>query len=402
LGIAAAAALSAVQAAGCASLARAPALAFIDGVEMSEDGFVPLPVERCGSYFVIEARVNDRGPYLFLLDTGATTSVVSRRLADEHPEAERDALTTVRDSTGAVGRIDSAVHIRDFHAGPLRLERLDALVMDLDTVQHAFGGRLDGILGYPAFRDMTVRFDYRAGRVSVAHGGMLGQQAPALGAARFALRHRNEPIIEIDASGVRASMLIDTGSSSLASVTERVVDELGLEPVHFGSHSGVLKSARRRVVTLPGDLRVGPVAVGNATVGVSRKERGLIGAGLLSDSVLTIDQRSGIAQIEAHDAVWVASRPRTIGFDLTWSEGLMHVRAVMPGGPAEAAGLRAGDRLVSVGGVPSDRLACGGLGSALRSREPVLVVFEREGQRRAALLAARRLNPDEMTAALSD
>jgi membrane-associated protease RseP (regulator of RpoE activity) len=69
---------------------------------------------------------------------------------------------------------------------------------------------------------------------------------------------------------------------------------------------------------------------------------------------------------------------------------MVTVTDVHPGGPANNAGIRPGDRLVSVGGQAWERFFSGGT-SALRPGEPLRVVVERGGvKRELELTAARR------------
>jgi S1-C subfamily serine protease len=76
----------------------------------------------------------------------------------------------------------------------------------------------------------------------------------------------------------------------------------------------------------------------------------------------------------------VSNGPPRLGLMAAPVPGGLEVRETMPGLPAEAAGLRAGDIVREVNGTPVPELASDALRNALRSL-PLALVVEREGAR---------------------
>ena len=116
---------------------------------------------------VFPAEVNGRGPYCFLLDTGASSSVVSPRLARElelsGPSLEGVAVSVLGNLQAQPVRLDSLATL-----GRTQYN-LDAAVIDIfDFIEKGVGARVDGIVGYNFIKDSVVSIDYPARRVALS------------------------------------------------------------------------------------------------------------------------------------------------------------------------------------------------------------------------------------------
>ena len=107
---------------------------------------------------LLNAYVGELGPFRFALDTGASTTAISPRLASRLDLS----LATIPDMTGGGGSITaSASRIRSLRVGSSTAEGLDVAVTDaLDIVSEAIGQTLDGILGYNFLSRYRVIVDY--------------------------------------------------------------------------------------------------------------------------------------------------------------------------------------------------------------------------------------------------
>src|SRR5207253_8786199 len=115
-----------------------------------------IPLEPTRTSFVTTVRVGASRPLRFLVDTGASVTVIDRSVARElriQPEKNVTAVST----TGTV-ETEGAI-LDDVRTGSLTVARTPALVTELPTfVNH---GRLDGILGMSIFAGRAVLFDVR-------------------------------------------------------------------------------------------------------------------------------------------------------------------------------------------------------------------------------------------------
>ena len=120
----------------------------------AEDGLVVVPVF-----------VNQKGPYDFALDTGASRTVISLEVAAEFGLAtEKISQLTAGGGTGTVSR----VQLNSLAVGAARQENLAAAASDFLTKLNAeLGSNLQGIVGYDFLRHYRVTLDYPRGMLSL-------------------------------------------------------------------------------------------------------------------------------------------------------------------------------------------------------------------------------------------
>jgi predicted aspartyl protease len=107
---------------------------------------------------VVPIFVNEKGPYDFALDTGASSTVISLELAVEFGLAtEKMSQLTAGGGNGTVSR----VQLSSLAIGAARQENLAAAASDFLTELNAeLGSKLQGIVGYDFLRHYRVTLDY--------------------------------------------------------------------------------------------------------------------------------------------------------------------------------------------------------------------------------------------------
>src|SRR5262249_40435502 len=134
---------------GCtASLQSAPTTAVL------AQPTVTLPTRRCANYFLVQTSLNGKGPFWMVLDTGASQTVVSPRIADQLKDDARPVNLYAEGSQGQRQDVSHIVTIRELKIGDATLSGLEAITLDLSRIQATLGANVDGILGYPAFADV--------------------------------------------------------------------------------------------------------------------------------------------------------------------------------------------------------------------------------------------------------
>jgi hypothetical protein len=259
------------------------------GAAVPPDERSPIRVPIIHDRFVlVPVMVNGTGPYLFLLDTGATSTMLSPTLA-----------TRLRLSPAG-----SAVQETATYAGPVALVRaslavgrvacrdVEVIATPLDAVQE-LDRRIAGVLGQDVLRSTNWWLDYQ-GRVLVADTE--GKYPPrGLGERVDVHWHGERPAVDV--------LLPDRQSLRL------VLDSAASSPLLFREVAGASTSADgwARLTTHFGETRarqvmVGPIRVGALVVppfaaamagdlAADRAEDGLLPTGLFEG--IYFDNRAG-------------------------------------------------------------------------------------------------------------
>jgi hypothetical protein len=301
---------------------------------------VVLPTLRCGDLFIVQALIDGAGPFAMLLDTGASISVISPRVA---------AAVGVDSRYGSVERID---------IGELHLEgSMGCLQLDIDHLSGALGREIDGILGHRVFRGVLLTYDYPAGRVS-ARVGALADDAPGVAPMSRSAR----PFVGAMLGERKINVLLDTGST--AGLVLSGFDELPLvappRPV-----SGTMRIDGLHVVRagrLSEDVRFGSFTLRQPVVRNAVGDS-LLGQAILRDFVVTVDQRRGRVQIvrpggRAVEEPLEAPGLHGPGWLLRLETDRAVVQEVFAGSAAESAGFRKDDVVLAIDGVPLRDIGC--------------------------------------------
>jgi predicted aspartyl protease len=125
---------------------------------------VPLKVITSGgeTMVLVPVRVNGRGPYDFVLDTGASSSTVSQSLSRRLRLPRTGETAQVRGVAGAA--VVPVVAVRRWTLGGQRLHGRD--LPELDLGEDFGAGQVNGLLGSDELRRFgVVRLDYKNRRL---------------------------------------------------------------------------------------------------------------------------------------------------------------------------------------------------------------------------------------------
>ncbi|MBY0312209.1 MAG: aspartyl protease family protein [Phycisphaerales bacterium] len=331
-----------------------------------------IPSRRCGNYFLIDARINDRGPFTLLLDTGAAATVLSTRAADRLSDTAREADGYATGSQGQRQRIDKVVRINTLSAGEVQFKGFEAIALDLSAIQAVLGTRVDGILGFDAFRQVLLTVDYPNSSVRVARGRLPEPDGTLI-----------LPLARSDTPQVRVRIGDDGGKGGQARTKRLLLDTGkagGFTFADFDEHrfsSPPTTVAMGVAIGGPFELRAGRLAddlvLGGITFRTPVVERSessdLIGADALKTFAVTFDARSKRVRFQpappptppssTSSVPIVFSAPvRGIGVGFSYAEGMWTVDRIFPDVPTDAGGLTRGDIVIRLGGKRLRELTC--------------------------------------------
>ena len=177
----------------------------------SHDPGDPPAVVRTGpshdARVTIPIRIDGKGPWNFVIDTGSQRTVIARDLAQQLALPARANVTilsmTGRSEAGTVALPDidfGGGRIRDIEAPVLEGEHLGA----------------PGLLGLDSLHEKRVTLNFRTGQMEIARSGRSARTAPADRDTIVveARRKRGQLILlHSEVNGMRVNIMLDTGAS---------------------------------------------------------------------------------------------------------------------------------------------------------------------------------------------
>ena len=255
---------------------------------------------------LVPARVNDRGPYEFILDTGAGMSLLSPNLAGTlgvEPSATSEGRGAAGRVTAAMARVDSLA-IGEARGGPMPV----GITADIDRIGAAVGHRIDGDVGYDFLKAFRLTVDYQRRVVRLASGGyeVAGSGGAAHAEVAFRLAGPVKPLVLVPAfvnGRGPQTFVLDTGASSTVLSPELAaalrIETVAAEPMTGAG--GTLQATLGRV----GSLTVGSATLQDVSVMVAdfldelgnvvdARLDGVLGYNFLRHFRVTLDYPNGV------------------------------------------------------------------------------------------------------------
>ncbi len=336
---------------------------------------IEIPFLLEGGHMLVEASINGGAKQIFLFDTGGRNLLT--------PDAARNVKSThIRD--GMIGGVGpdlvkaTFVRLDRIAVGGLVMEQPTAIVADIPNriVDRGAKQRLAGLIGPELIARRTVTIDYRK-RLITLHPP--GQARPAANAfitrLGFSLGPEGlgHPSVTATIGQTDAELVLDTGASGGLFLSEEFINthrpfRTGSKVIRFLSPGGVggtlmMQAGIGTTFRLGSETFQSPIIAGPASPGRDFRRSGiahvsgLIGAQVLSRFIVTLDFPSSRAWFEPFAGPEPVTTWRSVGLVLDKPEpSRLEVIDVLPGTPAERAGIRRGDRIASFGGQPARNL----------------------------------------------
>ena len=296
-----------------------------------------LSLGEVGGWIEVNVHVNGADGR-WLIDTGSTRQLVSRAFDERHGLAAQG--NSVRADT-ALGPVQGAeLVLPDLQIGGHTHKGQTALRLDdLRPLVGAAGEGLDGILGVPLLAGVSLELDLA--RWTLAISETVPADCPA-GLLPLPLdTHRGLPVIALRLNDAPAlPLLLDTGNP--AAVVRLVADEPGADEPGVALAGGARLALATRV-SVGGWQRAEVPVVRLRAPGLQRalapRVAGLAGTALLDGTrwLFRLDRRLLCTPADPPPL------PGGFGLTLVQRDGGLSIDQVLPGGPAQAAGLRSGD-----------------------------------------------------------
>lgn len=217
---------------------------------------------------LVPVSVNEQGPFDFILDTGAGTSLLSTELAKQLGVK----IIGAKEGQSAGGKVSvSLAKVDSLAVGETRLPNIDVGIVDLSHVGKTIGAQIDGDLGYNFIKHFRITIDYRNLEIRfddpkrVEHFGKA-----ALTEIPMRLANPAKPLILVDiyANGRGPfQFAIDTGTSTTA-ISPELAEQLGVTstPIGAGTTGGAQVAVTAGILA---SFQVGGARIENTSVVVA-------------------------------------------------------------------------------------------------------------------------------------
>jgi len=310
----------------------------------------------------VEAHINGRGPFHFLLDTGAGGATISAGVAQKLGLHVADAGEGqgVGEKTVRAGQ----ARIAQLQMGELTFADIETNVMDLSDAPQVFGSKpFDGIIGSPVFERMVVKHDYVNRILTFTASAKFDYTGT--GVIVSFERPRQIPVVAASLDGVAGNFGVDTGARSSLLLYGPFCAQNNLQEKYGAKLEGVtgwgVGGPVRSLLARAGTLQIGELTVRDLVIRLSAQKTGLtrssamaglIGPDVLSQFDVTFDyartriifeRNTDYGRRDSYDraGIWMGHAPDGKYFTVV---------DVIADGPGADAGVKQGDQILAING----------------------------------------------------
>ena len=332
-----------------------------------------LPFAFVDNRIFVSCSIDGKGPFSLLIDTGASSVLISPAVSAALGLNVRSAGTTsgAGSRRARIGRTELAV----LTVGAMRFHHVRAVVLDLGEIRRGIGfARFDGIIGFSILHGLRTRVDMDTSRLTLSTAAL-----PAPPGARAVPFELAGELIHLPGriDGIPGTVVLDTGDRSSLTIFRGFARAHGVYDrpagvrnalTGFGVGGPVYGDVFRvRSLSVLGVAIPGVVARASRDRGgvfATASEAGSIGGGVLRRFDVIYDYPARTLLVWRSRGFGAADRYDPAGMWLSLGPHGPVVTALRAGGPAAAAGLRVSDVVLAVDG----RSVAGGSLPALRDR----------------------------------
>jgi membrane-associated protease RseP (regulator of RpoE activity) len=358
-----------------------------------------VPFELFDNHLYLRGRINGRGPYRFLLDTGAGMNVIDKEFAVRIGLKPKGKLK----AQGVGGSTDlSIVEIGSLHLKGLKIGKQTGVAIEIkETMEKLSGRRCGVILGYDFLSRFTTKIDYHKKRITFYDP------------QKFTYRKNWEvlkatyskiPTIQATVDGKHRGLFrIDTGSGSFVDFHEpyartkkltrgrrKIIESEGV------GAGGVTKILLTRIKS----FTIGSHSIKRPIVGIATNAKGVFGTREVSGNIgnrllkkfsVIFDYRSSTFGIRKTPAFKKREKNDRSGLLLSKEKRRCFVRAVLPQTPASKTGFKKGDEILSFDRKPVREIPLQRIKRILsgKSGRKVKITIRREEEKKVLSLVLR-------------
>ena len=364
------------------------------------------PVKLYGVDVMLPVRVNGKGPSWFIFDTGADSSALVKDRAKELGIESKGSI----EGEGSGGSADVGL-IPDVTLELPGVEIPTKMIAEFpDPGLSAIAGqRFEGVIGYDVISRFVVRLDYQNKTMTLYDPATFHYSGPG-SAIPITFRNGNNLNIpgKIEAPGrapINALFTIDTGSSGSIDLNTPFVDANHLLDAVGKTIAGSSYGLGGRSTHLVGRLasvQIGPYKIAQPIAEFSRDTKGTeanpdrdanVGGQILSRFTIYLDYAHNRMILEPNAHLNDPFEYDMSGLRLVSPPPFdrVVVNDVRDGSPAARAGIKKGDVITSVNGVPTSKYSLYDVKQFLRRQGTVTLQLQRNDKPLEVTLALKRI-----------
>lgn len=314
-----------------------------------------MPFKLVNNHIYLEVRLNGR-PYEFVFDTGGL-NVITPTVARELGLKTEGAVQAK--GTGEKRMEASFTNVARMEIGGAIMENQQFVVIPLESFGAVEGKPTTGIIGYEVFKRFIVGIDYENSRLTLSDPEGFVYRGPGVRVPMDLNERTPEVMGEID--GIPGKFSLDTGARSSLDLMTPFVAKHNLVARYGAKYQGVtgwgVGGAARSWIVRGKKLSLGGASVDAPVVELSQNTKGAlsdtylagnVGGGVLSQFNITWDYTHHQIFFEKNRRHGKPDVYDRAGFWINVGDGAFDVIDVIAGAPADAAGLKVGDRIIGV------------------------------------------------------
>jgi Aspartyl protease/PDZ domain len=356
-----------------------------------------IPFELLNNHIYVQVKINGKGPFRVLCDTGGA-NIVTPEAAKELGLATEGALqgrgVGEKSEDVALAKVDT------LQVGDATLKDQVFAVFPMASFSKVEGVSSAGLIGYEIFKRFVVTVDYEGSKLTLTLPEAFDYEGQGT-AVPFKFNN-HIPQVDGEIDGLAGKFDIDTGSRASLDLMGPFVEKHDLKAKYAPRLEGVtgwgVGGPARAAIGRAQVLKLGDVSVPAPVTELTLQKKGAftdpyvagnVGAGVLKRFNIVFDYGRKRLIFEKNANYGKADAFDRAGMWMNEAEGGFEVMDVFAGSPAADAGIKVGDTIVAVDGLPVASLTLPGLRQRFRTDAPgtkvTLKVRTGEAEREAVL-----------------
>jgi predicted aspartyl protease len=257
---------------------------FIPQQTYLDETIVEIPLKIPDRHILVQATIDRENTFWFMLDTGASGVIVSKRIARKMNLPFSENTTKVSTPSGKA-LFSPLLRVNSLSVGGAEFNNFDALPLDLKNMRKKLKHEVDGILGFPLFANILLTIDYPQQTIFLKKGRL-----PPKGKEIFdydLINHK--PYLPIPWKGTTVPALIDTGSSFFLTMPKELADDLILS-YSMREMAWNIEGTRSDLTGDLEEVQIGQYLISYPRINFAEVSEGILGFVFLHHFVITFDQ----------------------------------------------------------------------------------------------------------------